>query len=394
MPYEFWLSWRYFITKQRERFISVISVIAVLGIAIGVMALIGTLGVMTGFGNQLRESIIGANSHIMVRSDAIIDNYEELEKRLGSFPKVKNVTENINGQAFYYYAGKTSGLLVRGINPQKEQDVTNVKDYVKNGKFLIGDGEVIIGKELALYLGLKVGGDIALGSPTNGEVRFYKVGGIFNSGYYEYDANLVLMTIKDAQGLFGYQNGVTEIGLKVDNPHAVKELRKEIASFLGPQYMVRTWMDINKSLLSALRLEKIVMFLVVALIVLVASFNIASTLIVTVTKKIKDIGILRAIGATGFSIAKIFAFGGLLLGSIGILLGVAGGLLVCNLIRNIHHFIAIPQDIYYFDHIPVAFNLQDIIWISTCAIVICFLSTIYPAWKASKLNTVEALRYE
>ncbi|MDD5291746.1 MAG: ABC transporter permease [Candidatus Omnitrophica bacterium] len=394
MRFEFWISWRYFITKQRERFISAISIISILGIAIGVMALIGTLGVMTGFGNQLREKIIGANAHITIKGYDAISDYQAMEAELLKLKHVEAATENIQGQAFFYYDNKTSSLVVRGINPSKEEKVTQIKQYVNRGKFSIAEGEIIIGKELAAYLRLDIGSSIDLGSPVTRGMKVFKVAGIFNSGYYEYDSNLVLISIKDAQELFGLADSVTEIGLKTDKPHLVSLLKQDIISFVGPDYRVKTWMDINKSLLSALKLEKFVMFLVVALIVLVASFNIASTLIVSVTKKIKDIGILRSIGVTGASIAKIFALGGLFLGLIGIALGIIGGLFVCYVISNIHHFLEIPQDIYYFDRVPVAFNLQDLIWISLSAIIICFLSTIYPAWRASKLRAIDALRYE
>ncbi|MBL7131523.1 MAG: ABC transporter permease [Candidatus Omnitrophica bacterium] len=394
MRFELWISWRYFITKQKERFISAISIIAVLGIAIGVTALIGTLGVMTGFGNQLREKIIGANAHIMIKGDSSIYEYKALGEKLSELEYVEAVTENIQGQASFYYGNKTSFVFVRGINPETEMKVTKIKEYVKRGKFLIEEGEIIVGKELANHLGLDIDSNFTLGSPITGDLRIFKVAGIFNSGYYEYDANLALVTISDAQEIFGLGDSVTEIGLKLDKPQLTAKLKTDIASFVGPKYRVKTWMDVNKNLLSALKLEKFVMFLVVALVVLVASFNIASTLIVTVTKKIKDIGILRSIGARGLSIAKIFAFGGLFLGVMGIVLGVGGGLLVCYIIKNIHYFLEIPQDIYYFDRVPVAFNLQDLIWISTSAILICFLSTIYPAWRASKLNAIDALRYE
>jgi len=394
MNFELWISWRYFVTKQRERFISAISIIAVLGIAIGVTALIGTLGVMTGFGNQLREKIIGANAHITIKTDSEIYDYRSLEERLSKLEYVEAVTESILGQASFYSGNRTSFIFVRGINPEKEVKVTKIKDYIKKGKFYIKEGEIIIGKELANHLGLDIGGDIALNSPVTGGLKIFKVGGIFNSGYYEYDANLALVNLSDAQELFDFRDSVSEVGLKVNKPQLVRQLKDDVSSFVGPEYNVKTWMDLNKNLLSALKLEKIVMFLVVALVVLVASFNIASTLIVTVTKKIKDIGILRSIGAQRSSIAKIFAFGGLFLGVMGILLGVGGGLFVCHIIRNIHHFLEIPQDIYYFDRVPVAFNLQDLIWISTSAILICFLSTIYPAWRASRLNAIDALRYE
>jgi lipoprotein-releasing system permease protein len=394
MKFELWISWRYFITKQKERFISAISIISILGFAIGVMALIGTLGVMTGFGNQLREKIIGANAHIMIRGETTNDEYKSLQDKLNKLPQVKGITENIQGQEFFYYGTKTSFLFVRGINPQTESKVTRIKDYIKKGKFNIQKEEIIIGKELANYLGLDIGDSLALGSPVTAEMKMFKVAGIFNSGYYDYDANLVLTTIADAQELFSIEGLATEIGVRLENPQIADKFKKTISLLVSPRYRINTWMDINKNLLSALKLEKIVMFLVVALVVLVASFNIASTLIVTVTKKIKDIGILRSIGATGASISRIFAFGGLFLGLMGIILGICGGLLVCYGIKNIHRVLEIPQDIYYFDRVPVEFNLQDLIWIATSAIIICFLSTIYPAWKASKLNAIDALRYE
>lgn len=394
MKFELWLSMRYFITRQKERFVSAISIISVLGIAIGVTALIGTLGVMTGFGNQLREKMIGANPHLMVRSEQPLHDYSVLEEKIRSVDYVRHTTHTIQGQAFFYHGNRASFLFVRGIEPQAEAAVTQLKDYVKQGTFFIKEGEILIGSELAARLGLEVGSVIALGSPISNEIYDYTVAGVFNSGYYEYDANLVLLSLTDTQALFGLNESVTEIGVRLDDAQRVIEVKKELASVLGAQYFVSTWMDLNKNLLSALKLEKIVMFLVVALIVLVASFNIACTLIVAVTKKTKDIGILRSVGSTSVSIAQIFAWGGLLLGVVGIILGIAGGLLVCQIIKNIHHFIEIPQEIYYFDRVPVSFNLHDLIWISGCAIIICFLSTLYPAWKAARLHPVDALRYE
>ena len=394
MNLELWLSLRYFVTRQRERFVSVISIIAVLGIAIGVAALIGTLGVMTGFGNQLREKMIGANPHIMIRGQEPVYDYAALEEKLAAVDQVKAITHSVQGQVFFYHENKASFLFARGIDLEKEAGVTELKSYVKEGTFFIKKGEVIVGSEFAERLGVGIGDMIALGSPVFNEVYNYTIAGIFNSGYYEYDAHLVLLPLADAQELFGLEEAVTEIGVRIDNPQHAKEVKEKIAALLGPAFEVSTWMDLNKSLLSALKLEKIVMFLVVGLVVLVASFNIACILIVAVTKKTKDIGILRSVGAYGASIARIFAYGGLLLGCIGIICGIGLGLLVCYLIKNIHHVIEIPQDIYYFDRVPVAFNLHDLIWIAGCAIIICFFSTLYPAWRAARLNPVDALRYE
>jgi len=394
MKFEFWISWRYFVTKQKERFISFISIISILGIAIGVTALIGTLGVMSGFGSQLREKIIGANAHIRVSSEGGLYDYQSLVDKLRKIEHVEAITENIYGQISFYHKNKTAFVYARGINPTTEEKVTKLKQYLQRGRFSINDDEIIIGKELASQLGLKLEDSLTLGSPITGEIQDFKVAGIFNTGYYEYDSNLVIASIAACQNLFGLFDGITDIGVKLDDPYLVKDVKKIISKELSSKYRVRTWMSINKSLLSALKLEKIVMFLVVALVVLVASFNIISTLIVMITQKTKDIGILKSLGATNLSIASIFTGGALYLGIMGIILGICGGLGVCQLIRNIHHFIEIPKDIYYFDHIPVIVNNTDLIWISICAITICFLSSIYPAWKAARLRPVDALRYE
>jgi len=394
MRLEFLVSWRYFATKQKERFISFISIISILGVAIGVTALIGTLGVMSGFGNQLREKIIGANAHIRINADGPIYDYLAIEEKLKKIPSIVATTENIYGQASVYYGHKTSFVLVRGINPQKEEAVTQIKQYMKAGKFFIKEREIIIGQELALQLGVDIGDTLVLGSPVTGQIQEFQVAGIFNSGYYEYDANLIIASLESCQEFFGLSQGITDIGVKIKDPYLAKEVKKDIYDQIGSQYRIMTWMNINKSLLSALRLEKIVMFLVVALVVLVASFNIISTLIVMITEKTKDIGILKALGATNFSIATIFAGGAIYLGFIGLFLGIAGGLLVCLFIKNIHKFIEIPKDIYYIDSIPVHINHLDLFWIIICAIAICFLSGIYPAWKAAKLKIADALRYE
>ena len=394
MKFELWISWRYFVTKQKERFISFISVISILGIAIGVMALIGTLGVMSGFSSQLREKIIGANAHIRISTDGPLYDYEMIEEKIRKVGHVVGTTENIYGQISFYHRNKTAYVYIRGINPEKEEKVTEIKKYLQQGSFSIKDDEIIIGNELALLLGLDINDSLTLGSPITGQIQDFKVSGIFNSGYYEYDSNLIIASIPACQELFGHSDSVTDIGVKLDDPYLVKEVKDDILKLLDSRYRARTWMSINKSLLSALKLEKIVMFLVVALVVLVASFNIVSTLIAMITQKTKDIGILKSLGATNFSIASIFTGGALYLGAIGIILGVCGGLGVCLLIKNIHRFIEIPKDIYYFDRVPVIVNSSDLIWISVCAITICFLSSIYPARKAARLHPVDALRYE
>ena len=400
MNFEFFVGRRYFLSLQKERFISIISLISCLGVAIGVMALIVVIAVMAGFDNDLKDKIIGANPHVILFSGDGITDFKDLSQKIKSVKEIKDVAPYVSGQAFLYYKDKVLSLNLKGIEPSSEEKVTKIRDYVKGGHLVLPKGGIVLGQELVSVLGVGLGDEIILSSPIVGINTPFHVSGVFHTGMYDYDLNLAFLDIRDAQDFFGVGPLVTQVGIKLDNAYAAPKVKKELekillASTAGGQapLHIRTWMEINKNFFAALSLEKLAMFVILTLIVLVACFNIISTLIVMVVEKTKDIGILKAIGTPQGSIHKIFTWGGLIIGFAGTLFGIIGGVVLCFLLKK-YQFIQLPKDIYYIDRLPVSLRWQDIVLIAGCALLISFLSTIYPSSKAARLNPVEALRYE
>ena len=396
MKAELFISWRYLMTKRKEKFISLISVISILGIAIGVTALIVVIGVMDGFDKDLRDKIVGNYSHITITSFKGIEDteYAKILEKISSNPQVKGVSPYVQGQVLVKEANRIFAVGLKGINPDTESSVTNIKKYLAMGDVdSLGPDKVIIGKELALYLGLIPNSDLITYSPF-GQERVLRVVGIFNSGMYDYDLNLIFTDTRTAQDILGLNNKYSAIAVKLDNLNSADKARDELASALGYDYNLKTWMEANQNFFAALKLEKLTMFIILTLIILVASFNIISTLVVMVVEKTRDIGILKALGMTSARIRKIFTYEGLIIGALGTFLGTSGGLLLCGLLKK-YQFVKLPQDIYYIDRLPVSIKFwPDIALIVLAAIAITLISTIYPARKASRLNPVEALRYE
>jgi lipoprotein-releasing system permease protein len=390
------LSWRYLITKRKEKFISLISLISVLGIAIGVMALIVVIAVMTGFDKDLHDKIIGNYSHITLTGFKAIDNaeYLSLSKRIIINPLVKEVSPSLDGQVLLKEGNKYFAVGLKGIDPLRETKVTKISQYLISGNISdLRAGGIIIGKELAIYLGLGKDSELTLYSPS-GKKHILKVTGVFSSGMYDYDLNLVFTNLESAQTIFDLPNQISSIAMRLENPGLAAKVKKELAAVLGFNYNLKTWEEANQNFFAALKLEKFVMFIILALIILVASFNIISTLIVMVVEKTKDIGILKALGMPSASIRKIFTYQGLIIGTIGILSGSLGGLSLCWLLKK-YQFVKLPQDIYYIDRLPVSIELwPDIILIISVAMAIVLVSTLYPANKAAQFKPVEALRYE
>jgi len=403
MLYELWIALRFSKARRRERIISVIALISVLGIAVGVAVLIVVISVMSGFDRYLEDKMIGMHAHIIVESSAPSASLDDLMKKIKDIPGVIDTAPFASGGALIKEGNSLINVQLRGIVPGLEPKVTKIKEYIKQGDLNLGDGEIIIGEELANRLYLKVGDSVSLISPETIELSRFKIRGVFNSGMYIYDSGLVISNLKTTQDFFGLGSARNGISVKADNLYQVEEIKERISRALAPQdlFEIRTWMDLNRNFLEALKLEKLVMFIVVIMTTVVAAFGIVNTMIMSVMEKTKDIGILRAVGARVSGVLRIFLFQGLGLGCMGILLGLIGGVSLAASLNNIINFISrligrslIPKDIYYFDRLPIYFNVKDISIIAVCAFIITLLASIYPAYHASRLKPTEALRYE
>lgn len=393
MDWRLFVSIRYLTSKRKERFISVISLISVAGVALGVAALIVVISVMSGFDNDLQLKIIGTNAHIVIDSPYGMAPDTEFRNKIMSSPHVVAASYFLSGQALARKNEEVTGVMLRGIDPDGEKTVTKIEDYVKEGDICFEKGDIAIGSELAKKLGLGIGDTIHLVTSSCVDGKAFKIRAIFTSGMYDYDANLVYVSITDAQGLLALKDTVSGIAVKVDDMFNVVGAKKNFQDMLSPPTVVRTWMDSNKNFLSAIKLEKTVMFLILTLIVMVACFNIASALIMTVLEKTRDIGILKSIGASRFDIMSVFALQGAMTGAIGTALGAVIGIFLCWLLKT-YKFITLPGDIYYIDKLPVKMDPGDISVIIISSLVISFAATLYPSYKASRLDPVEALRYE
>lgn len=394
MRLEFFISWRYLVNKKKEKFITLISIISLLGIAIGVMALIVVISVMSGFDEELRNKIVGNFSHITVSGYMQALDYALVAERLSGIKEIRAFSPQVEGQVFLVEAGRFFALGLKGVDPLKEKETTKIRDYLIKGNLKdLSAGTIFLGKELAGMLGLGLADKLKIFSPL-GKAYELKVAGIFYSGMYDYDSNLVFVDLKTSQEIFALGDRVTSVAVKLNNLYLAEKLKKQIEIKLGFDYNVRTWGEVNKNFFSALKLEKLAMFIILTLIVLVAAFNIISTLIVIVVQKTKDIGILKAVGLNQNDISRIFIYQGLIIGTAGVILGGLGGWFICLLLKR-YQFIRLPQDIYYIERLPVALQWwPDIILIILAALAITLISTIYPSRRAGRLKPAEALRYE
>ena len=323
--------------------------------------------------------------------------------KLKTFPYVQGASPFIDGQALVKNGKEIFGIQVRGIDPKQQAETSKIDEYLKTGSYLLAGNQVALGGELALRLGLEVGDMLSLISPVTLAKTDFKVEGGFNSGMYLYDSSLALTSIQGAQDFYKMPGSVSGIAVRVADVYKVESIKEKIYRDLtgfGP-YQVRTWIDANKNFLEALKLEKVVMFIVVTMTTVVAAFGIVSTLIMSVMSRIKDIGILRSVGAKTKSILQIFIFQGMAIGITGIFLGLATGVglalsldKVVDIISRLIGRSLIPKDIYYFDRIPVNINISDVGVIVISALVITLAASIYPAYYASRINPSEAIRHE
>ncbi len=417
MSYEFFIGLRYLRAKRKQTFISVNSVISVAGIFLGVAALIIVLAVMNGFEMELRDRILGVNSHIvLMQYDGGMEDYAEVMKRVESIDGVVATTPFIYGQAMLKHEGRVTGVVLRGMSTETSAAVITLGKMQSGDIASLSRGEdtanlpgVVIGKELAQNLGLSLSDTVEIllpmGIPTPmgviPKIKEFTVVGIFDSGSYEYDSTLAFLSLENCQKFLNMEGTVTGIEIKVDEIYGARKIANAIEKALGYPYWARSWMEMNKNLFSALKLEKRVMFIILSLIVLVAAFNIITTLIMTVMEKARDIAILKSMGATSRSIMKIFMIEGMVIGAIGTILGCLTGITIALNLERISRYIEdlfgfkiLPKDVYYLNELPSQVNYGDVGAIACVAMLICFLAAIYPSWRASRLDPAEALRYE
>jgi lipoprotein-releasing system permease protein len=410
--FEWMVAARYLRAKRQESFISVISGFSLVGIALGVATLIIVMSVMNGFRAELLGRILGLNGHLIVQSlTGSLPDYDTLAMRLRMIPGVTNATPIIEGQVLVNVEGSSFGALVRGLESVDLKRLTTVSSTLSPGAmeaFDEGDS-VIIGARLADRLGLAPGMMVTLVAPkgavtpfgTTPRVKAYRVAGTFRVGMSEYDQTFIFMPLMEAQLFFGIENAVQGIELMVTQPDQVAAWRQQVGQVVGPNARLIDWQQMNSSLFGALTVERNVMFLILTLIILVAALNIISGLIMLVKDKGGDIAILRTMGATQGAVMRVFFIAGASIGTIGTLSGLLIGVVFCAYIENIRQFLSritgttlFDPTIYFLSRMPAKIDPYDVVSVALMALTLSFLATLYPSWRAARLDPVEALRYE
>jgi len=408
MSFETFFSRRYLKAKRKQGFISIITGISILGIMIGVMALIVVLAVMNGFREDLLKKILGVNSHLLILSHkGGITNTEDVMEKALEVEGVVAATPFIYSQVMVKNAGNISGAVLRGLDPKTAGTVIRIESMIRDASLEVLKSSadeprgIILGSELSRQIGALPGDTVTVVSPIGKltplgrvahEARF-QVRAIFESGMYDYDSSLVYLSLPDAQEFLSLEGEVTGIELRVKDVDESDTIAVSVQKKLGYPYWTKDWKMMNKSLFSALKLEKVTMFVILIMIVLVGALNIISSLVMLVMEKTRDIAILRTMGASSKSIMRIFIYQGLFVGLVGTALGIVSGSILCHLLAR-YKFIKLPPDVYYLTTLPVRMEWFDIVLIAVAAVVISFLATIFPSFQASKVNPVEALRYE
>jgi len=420
LPFEIFLALRYF--KPRKTYVSIITLIAITGVTLAVGMLIIVIAVMTGFDKELRDKILGFNSHLKIYSaGAPMKDYKKVMELIKNQQGIKSSAPFILGQVLAETQPDSGNPVViapwiRGSDPQYESAVSFIPSNIISGKFELEDRNIIIGKEMAQSLGLDIGSHLGIYSPKNlqrirtlrnntNEVAIlpddYTVAGIYDVGHYEYNSMIIITSIENAQELYNLDDEVHGLMIMLDNPFEAQQISEQLQQKLGTKYKVISWMEENSGILNALVVEKQAMFVVLFVIMIVAAFGITGTLIAFVFQKTREIGILKALGATNIQIAWLFFSQSVMVGLSGVVGGLIFGKVLLSYRNEFLHFMnrvtginLFPSSVYVFNELPALVNLSDVSLICGSALVLCILAGIIPAIRAAMLHPVEALRYE
>ncbi len=410
MSFVTFVSGRYLRTRQKRTFISLITVLSIAGVTVGVMALIVVIAVMAGFENDLKSRIMGIRPHlVLTKKQGVFSGYEQMLAKIKPIAEIQTASAFITTQVVLRTTTRAAGAVLKGVEAARGKVSIDSSDTSRllmpdPGKSASRGNDqlpgIILGKELAANLGVVRGDTVYMISPRGmlspaGHIPAmikFEVADLFESGMYEFDGTLAFVDLKQAQKILRMPASVSGIEIRLHDMDQVNAVATAIGKVVGGDYAIENWKQMNRNLFSALRLEKTVMFIILALIVLVAAFNIAGSLVMMVMEKRKDIAILKAMGATAKSIGRIFVIKGLMIGLMGTLLGTSAGLVLCTLLKR-YSFIQLPADIYYISTLPVNMKISDVLLIALCALIICFAATLYPARQAAGIDPVEAIRH-
>ncbi len=412
-PLPLFLALRYTRAKKRTHFISFIALTSILGITLGVTALITVLSVMNGFQSELRQRILGMTSHATVTGyDGRLQNWQQLSERLSGQPHIVGSAPFVEGQVMLTFGRRVSGSMLRGILPERESQVSAVVNKISHGQLEVlrpGSYGIVLGAELARYLGAWIGDKVTVITPQVTttpagilpRLKRFTVVGIFEVGMYEYDRNMALVHIRDASRLMRLEGAVSGLRLKLDDLFLAPQVAQALSGVLGPGFFVTDWTRLHSNFFRAVQMEKRVMFIILLLIVAVAAFNIVSTLVMVVTDKRADIAILRTQGMTPGAVMVVFVLLGSIIGLVGTLAGMLGGITLALNVESIVpaierlfgiHFLS--ADVYYISELPSELHWDDVWRICGLAFVLTLVATLYPAWQASQVKPAEELRYE
>ncbi|RPH93712.1 MAG: FtsX-like permease family protein [Calditrichaeota bacterium] len=411
MSYEWFIALRYLKSKRKTGFISLISYISIAGVMIGVAALIIVLSVMNGFESEVRSRFIGVDAHVKVRTfhDHGVQNYQELMVKISSTPHILKMTPYVHKKGLIRSKSETTGLIIRGIDSQTVDAVTDIKKSINYGQLDVGtvsaeDGKqmpgIVLGFNLADRMMVSVGDKVILASFEDvtrvnqmPQMMQFMVTGYFETGLFEFDDNMAYISNEAAQKLFRMGDKISGIGIRLDHYQNAEVVRELLDEKLGYPYRVLTWFDLNQNLFAWMKIEKWAAFIILSLIIMVAAFNIISTMIMVTMEKTREIGILKSMGATNQSVRRIFTFEGLLVGALGTVMGCLIGYLLCWA-QFKYRFFSLPNDVYIIDWLPILMKWTDFIMVAVAAVLITFLAAVYPAARAARLDPVSSIRYE